>query len=412
MVGVETVYSQIKVVSITALSSRTNEVVDLITTPIYIGSSFIPQSIESSKSFVYNKAIVKFNEIETSEIIVTLEQSDYNDILVQHLYWQPYSNSSTLSSLDNLSRFDPAALNSLGYQDVQYDLADLAPSVIRPNTFKDQSSLNSKKINITYKQSQKAERYLITFNRLSSGPTPTLQKYYFTNPAIAFQTLAKQQELAATAQIDSAFEYESLVSAEQNKGYIQDKISSSEWSESNFLNLTIENIKSNLAPKSLSVSLNLKRKFENYPAKRFSIGLRSIDVGYSVYATKAQIISKPFIFGYNVKNLTISADTNFNLENGNSNNSYIKYYVSLDDRKKWIQISPIENPFNGTPEILSLNENIQNFGQIKGVAYFNSPDIPVETKSVIVKIEIEKPKYENNTPIIYSYQIAGRVEQI
>ena len=328
------------------------------------------------------------------------------------MYWQPYSNSTALSSLDNLTRFDPAALKAIGYQDVQYDLADLVPNILRPNTLKDQSSLTAKKINITYKESLKTERYLITFKRLDSSATPTLKKYYFTNPAIAFQTLAKQQELAAASDINLGFQYESLASAEQNKEYIQDKISSSQWSASNFIDLTIETIKSNLAPKSLTSSVSLKRKFETYPAKKFTIALRSIDVNYSNYAPKAQIISKPFTFGYNVKNLTISSDTSFNLQSGNSNQSYIKYYVSLDDGKKWIQISPIENPFNGVPEILSLNENIQNFGQIKGVSYLNAPEIPVETTSIRVKIEIEKPRYENTTPVIYSYQIAGRVEQI
>lgn len=412
MVGVEAPYSEVKVSSVTAISSTTNQIVNLIDKPIYIGSSFVPQNIESSKNYYYNKAVIYFTEIDTSEIVVKLEQSSYNDILAQHVYWQPYSNITALSSLDNLTRFDPAALRAIGYQDVQYDLADLVPNILRPNSLKSQSSLAAKKINITYKEIQKAERYLITFKRLNTSATPTLQKYYFTNPAIAFQTLAKQQELAATADINLAFQYESLSSAEQSKGYIQDKISSSQWTGSNFIDITIETIKSDLSPKSLTSTVTLKRKFEVYPAKRFTIGLRSIDVGYSNYAQRAQIISKPFIFGYNVKNITISADTSFTLQNGNSNQSYIKYYISLDDGKKWMQISPIENPFNGIPEVLSFNENIQNFGQIKGVSYFNAPEIPVDTKTIRVKIEIEKPRYENTTPVIYSYQIAGRVEQV
>lgn len=412
MVGVEAPYSEVKVTSITAVSSTTNQVVNLIDGPIYIGSSFVPQNIQSSKNYFYNKAVIYFTEVDTNEIIVKLEQSDYNDILAQHIYWQPYSNITALSSLDNMSRFDPAALQAIGYQDVQYDLADLVPTVLRPNSFKSQSSLSAKKINVTYKEVQKAERYLITFKRLGTGATPSLQKYYFTNPAIAFQTLAKQQELAATSDINLAFQYESLASAEQNKQYIQDKISSSQWNGSNFIDISIETIKSDLSPKSLTSTVSLKRKFEVYPAKRFTIGLRSIDIGYSNYAQRAEIISKPFVFGYNVKNITISADTSFNLQNGNSNQTYIKYYISLDDGKKWIQISPIENPFNGVPEILSFNENVQNFGQVKGVAYFNAPEIPADTKNIRVKIQIEKPRYENTTPVIYSYQIAGRVEQI
>ena len=49
-----------------------------------------------------------------------------------------------------------------------------------------------------------------------------------------------------------------------------------------------------------------------------TIGLRSIEAGYEEYRVRAQIFSKPFNFSYNVKNLTISADTNFNLQDNNS----------------------------------------------------------------------------------------------
>lgn len=200
--------------------------------------------------------------------------------------------------------------------------------------------------------------------------------------------------------------------AEAAKKYIEEKISKNEWSSNKFLEITIEKSLKELSMKSKTTQLNLKRKFEIYPAKRMAIGLRSIEAGYEEYKIKAQIVSKPFDFNYNIKNLTISADTSFNLQDNNSNKSYIKYYISLDKGKKWIQISPIENPFNGVPEILSFNENTSSLNRIKGIAYFNSPDIPVETNSVTVKIEIEKPKYENTTPIIYSYQISARVEKL
>jgi hypothetical protein len=328
------------------------------------------------------------------------------------MYWKPFSNTGSLTPLNTQGRFDPASLNAIGFQDVQFNYSDLVPSILRPNVSKDQSSLVTKKINVTYKESLKVERYVVTFKRLNSSATPSLQKYYYVNPAIAFQTLAKQQELAAVSDINLAFQYESLIAAETAKTYIQTKISDTEWLGSNFQDLVVETIKSDLSPRYSTSSVLLQRNFEIYSAKRFTIGLRSIDVNYSMYAQKAQLISKPFIFGYNVKNLTISSDTVFSLQGENSNVSYIKYYISIDDGKKWIQISPIENPFNGIPEILSFNENVESFGQVKGVSYFNSPDIPSDTRSIRIKIEIEKPRYENTTPVIYSYQIAGRVEQL
>jgi len=328
------------------------------------------------------------------------------------MYWKPFSNTGSLTPLNTNSRFDPAGLSAIGFQDVQFNYLDLVPSILRPNVSKDQSSLATKKINITYKEAMKVERYVVTFKRLGSSATPSLQKYYYVNPATAFQTLAKQQEVAAVSDIGLSFQYESLIAAQTAKTYIQTKISSAEWSGSNFQDLAVETIKADLGPKYMTSSVLLQRNFEIYPAKRFAIGLRSIDVNYSVYAQKAQLISKPFVFGYNVKNLTVSSDTIFSLQGGNSNITYIKYYISIDDGKKWIKISPIEDPFNGIPEILSFNENVESFGQVKGVSYFNSPDIPSDTKSIRIKIDIEKPRYENTTPVIYSYQIAGRVEQL
>ena len=413
MDGVESPSSELKVSSITAVSALTNQIVELLTSPIYIGSSFVPQNAEAQKNYYYNQAVVYFPEINTSEITVNLEQSIYSDIKLQHMYWKPHSNTGFASSLNTQNRFDPASLTSLGFQEVQYNYSDLVPNILRPNQFKDQSSLIAKKINVTYKDNLQATRYLVSFKRINGSLTPpAVQKYYYTNPTTGFQSFVKQQEMAAGLDIDLAFQYESLESAENAKKYIETKISSSEWSSANFQDLIIETIKKDLSPKSQTASISLQRAFEIYSAKRFSIGIRSIDINYNVYSQKAQIISKPFIFGYDVKNLNISADTSLSLESGNSNVSYIKYYISLDDAKKWIQISPIENPFNGVPEILSFNENVESFGQIKGVSYFNYPNIPVSTKSVRIKIEIEKPKYENTTPIIYSYQIAGRVEQI
>lgn len=413
MGGVGSPSSELKISSITAISQSTNQIVELLSSPMYVGSSFVPQNVESQKNYYYNQAVIYFPEINTSEITVKFEQSVYSDVKIQHMYWKPHFNTGFSSSLNTQNRFDPASLSSLGFKEVQYNYADLVPNILRPNALKDQSSLITKKINITYKENLKTNRYLVSFKRTNATLTPPAeQKYYYTNAPIGLQALARQQEMAAESNVDLAFQYENLVSAEAAKAYIETRVANSEWTSGNFRELTVETIKAELSPKSITASISLQRNFEIYSAKRFVIGLRSIDISYQAYASKAQIISKPFIFGYNVKNLTISSDSSLGLQNSNSNISYIKYYVSLDDGKKWIQISPIENPFNGVPEILSFNENVGSFGKIRGVSYFNFPSIPANVKSIRVKIEIEKPKYENTTPIIHSYRIAGRVEQL
>ena len=405
------VYSQVKITRITAVSEPDKKIIELINEPIFIGSSFVPQSVESVKNYFYDKAKIYFTEVLTSEIDVYLEQGTYSDVKIQHCYWKPFNNTGNLTSLNEDGRFDPSSLTSLGFQNVQYDQSDLVPDILRPNLYKSQLSLSSKKISVSYRDSLRSQKYVVSFKRLETGSSSSLKKFYYTNFPVGFQNPAEQQNKAATGDITLAFEYDSQASAENSKSYIQSKISSGEWSSSLFQDINVETIQVNLQPKTLSASISLKKGFELYNAKRFGIALRSIDVFYDNYVQKAEIISKPFTFGFDVKTLTISAETEFDVSGSNSNQSYIKYYISVDDGKNWIKISPIENPFIGIDEILSFNESVEPFAQIKGVTYKNYPEIPKETKNIRVKIELEKPKYQNISPVIHSYQIAGRVQQ-
>jgi len=108
--------------------------------------------------------------------------------------------------------------------------------------------------------------------------------------------------------------------------------------------------------------------------------------------------------------LSINVESN-NLPTTNVDSS-IKYYVSVDDGSSWIRISPIENPFSGVPEVLSFNENISGSTQIPGVSYFNYPQIPKEIKKIRVKIEMTRPNNSNTTPIVNSYKLCAKVEQL
>jgi hypothetical protein len=407
-------YSEIKVVRITAVSQSTKEVVELIKKPLYIGSSFVPQSVESSKNYFYNKATVSFPEINTSEINVYFEENNYNDTKIQHMYWQALQPSNTqIASLDTKNRFDPTSLESLGFGTVQYALSDLVPNILQPNKFKDKSILENNVINVTFKNGLNSDKYLISFERTTgTPPSTTTKKMYYTNYSTGLESNAIQQEKTATSDINLAFYYETAEDAQRNIDYIQSKITNTEWSGSNYGLLKVETIKTNLAPKAQSVSIWLKKQFEIYPAKRACIGLRSIDVQYNSAQPSGELVSKPYVFPYNVKNLTLSVDSSINSSIVNYNQSYIHYYVSIGNEDKWIQISPIEDPFSGVPEVLSFNENLQNTLSIKGVSYFDYPEVPKDTTSIRVKIKIDKPSYDTATPIIYSYKIAGRVEQL
>jgi len=399
--------AELKIARVVAIDSSAKEI-DLINEPIYVGSSVVPSTIESSKNYFYDKVKLVFPEVTTAEIQVHMEQADSNNIKIKHMYWKPLPSSGRLSALNTQTRFDPSALSSLGFSEIQYNTFDLVPPVTRPNIYKEQSDLSVKQINVTYKDQEKVDTYTITFQRQSGA---SLTKYYYTNSFTGFETLEKQQEKAASTDSGLAWKAESKEAADRVKGYIDSKISSGEWSSSNFQNISIETIKAAFSPKTYTASISLKKDYEVYPAKRFAIGIRSIDIGYHIYAPKAEFVSSTYEFPYNVKNLTVSLDSKVDYKSTNPNEQLIKVYVSLDEAKNWIRISPIENPFIGIPEVLSFNEFIQSGEKVGGVGYYNSPAIPAETKRIKVKIEMFKPRYANVTPVIYSYKLMGRVEQ-
>ena len=146
-------------------------------------------------------------------------------------------------------------------------------------------------------------------------------------------------------------------------------------------------------------------------AKRKSIGIRDITVGHESYSDKAIVVSRQYDTAADIEYLTLSAETGFsgNLSSAIAEN--IKYYISLDDGSKWIQISSIEDPFSSVPEVVAFNQNIDQNFRMPGVSYLSQPDIPASVRKFILKIEITKPTGENITPIIYSYKVGVKVKQ-
>lgn len=399
--------AQLKITKIIAIDQQAKEI-NLITEPIYVGTSVVPVMAESSKNYFYDKVKLTFAEVTTSEIQIHMEQLDSFSINAKHMYWKPLPSSGRLSSLNTQTRFDPSSLASLGFGEIQYNTADLVPAITKPNIYKDQSELSVKEINVTYKDQEKSDVYLISFQRQSGS---SLVKNYYTNSFTGFETQQRQQEKAASTNIDSAWKAESKEAADRIKLYIQEKIANGEWTASNFQNLNVETTRQTFNPKTYTAVINLKKEYEIYSAKRWAIGLRSIDVGYQTYQSTASFISSTYEFPYDVKNLTISVDSKLDQTAIAQNEVLLKFYISLDEAKNWIRISPIENPNTGIPEILSFNEFVQTNEKVKGVGYYNHPAIPSETKRIKVKVEMFKSKYGNATPILYSYKLMGRVEQ-
>ena len=193
------------------------------------------------------------------------------------------------------------------------------------------------------------------------------------------------------------------------------------------LNILIKNSKNSnlegLSEQNFSVPLKIAR--EPLPAKRMSIGIRDVSLYNQVYENSADIISKPYLFDSPVESVML--DVQSNSDNFSTLGGYIKSYISLDEGKKWIEISPVQRGFNvegssseAIPEIITFNQNIAAGFKLPGVQYMNHPktvvkgieyEIPNQIKNILVKIKITKGQ-SNATPVVYSYRLAAKVKSV
>jgi len=409
-------YPEVKIVKITAIDSNSNSEITLSSESLYIGSTVSPQSIEASRNYFYEKATVNFPEVTTSKINVYFEQPNSYDTKIKHLYWKPVSLSQN-SLFVNQQRFNPEGLYSSGYEAVNYGINTIIPPIEEPIKFKSDSNITTKSINVSARKSGIQENvFVISFKRLNSANV--LQKHYLLSqyPAPTYQPLDVQYTRSATTEVATAIKFASTEDAESVKLFIQNQFTTStssqkiyNWDASKFQELTVES-HIEYRDKDFRETVALQPMYELYDAKRWVISLKSIEAHYDVYNSVSEIVSKPYEFPYDVRNLMITSEFDNNSTSASVNS--IKYYVSLDDGSNWIQISPVENAFSGVPEILSFNENISGSFQIPGVSYFNYPQIPKEVRKIRVKIEINKPSNSNISPTVYSYKLCTKVEQL
>jgi hypothetical protein len=148
---------------------------------------------------------------------------------------------------------------------------------------------------------------------------------------------------------------------------------------------------------------------ERYPAKRWCVGLRDIEVYKQTYNSQLEIVSLPFNFDFPVESVMLSIDSN--IDEAMLKNISVLGYVSVDGGNNWIEISPIQLDFSGVPEILLFNQSVLNEYRLSGASYLSYPQIPREVKSILVKIKITKKNKLNFTPSIYSYQLIAKVKR-
>ena len=148
---------------------------------------------------------------------------------------------------------------------------------------------------------------------------------------------------------------------------------------------------------------------ERYPAKRWCIGLRDIEVYKETFNSQLEIVSLPFNFDFPVESVMLSIDSN--IDEAMLKNISVLGYVSVDGGNNWIQISPIQLDFSGVPEILLFNQSVLNEYRLSCASYLTYPQVPREVKSILVKIKITKKNRLNFTTSIYSYQLIAKVKR-
>lgn len=482
----------IKVTSIN-ITDATGAVENILSQPIYIGSSIAPLNASVSKNYYYNKANIKYSERRTKKVEVTFEQDSAADVEVQHLYWKPNYPEGTRSNSPfvGLSRFNPQTLNRDIYEEIVYDEKALIPATNNPNQYKKNDlpviqnyRVQLKRKPVTYEKwviSFSANNSIVYFYDFTEGfneseadfivntplpnspvyddgvlkvgssitssdnialeidsvvvslgdkvtlnnqPDPRMNGYYtVTSVGSGSEKWKLTRALYIQWTEDIIFEsqlltpkyFESEQSGQQYVSAVQAYIDGLENSQvtvgstvTTLANVEIKFYTKQSQSKTELYEVPLLGQYEVYKAKRLAVGIRDITVGHEIYADQTEIVSTPFLFDLPVESLMLAADAN--LDNTFTDKVNFNYYISVKDGQ-WISISPVQLDARGIAEVISFNQNISSSVQLPGVAYLNYPDVPQSINSVRVKIQINKDRNTNFTPVIYGYQLIAKVRR-
>jgi hypothetical protein len=162
-----------------------------------------------------------------------------------------------------------------------------------------------------------------------------------------------------------------------------------------------------------SYNVPLKIQREVLKAQRMSIGLRDVSLGYDTYSNYAEVTSLPFHFDLPVESVILNIESNEGIFTGTD--SLISAEISVDG-KSWIPIDAVQSGFSGSDdtvsEVIAFNQTIPTGYKLPGVAYYSHPDIPLEVKSLIVKLKMKKNSSSNITPALYSYTLGVKVKKL
>jgi hypothetical protein len=392
----------------------------ILKSPIYIGSSLVPLNLQMAKSYFYNKATIRFSERQVFKIEISFTQPEYSNIDIQHLYWKPTASNRN-NPFVNLERFNPDALSKDIYEKVEYNRYSLLPTQSNPTEY---SRLGNafKSVDVSIKKKPVARKFYVIELSITN-PSNEQSKAYFERWDSSF-------ELGTGNVIKTPFFLSSIESSEdeiKNKNYdtmeaaqndfdelmnlyMSDPENPTELEDGSIVNLISVVEQSFTAQEKIkNYRVAVQTAKERYPAKRWCIGLRDIEVYKETFNSQLEIVSLPFNFDFPVESVMLSIDSN--IDEAMLKNISVLGYVSVDGGNNWIQISPIQLDFSGVPEILLFNQSVLNEYRLSGASYLTYPQVPREVKSILVKIKITKKNRLNFTPSIYSYQLIAKVKR-
>jgi hypothetical protein len=149
----------------------------------------------------------------------------------------------------------------------------------------------------------------------------------------------------------------------------------------------------------------LIQKVEYFMGKRWVIGIRDCTIDHSTYSNSSVIVSKPFKINGLVDRVAIESDI-YIPSSYNSNDIWVRFYVSPDNGNSWYPISRIQDDFLGLPEVIAFNDPLPEEFREQGVTYHQ---VNGSVNSVRVKIEISRPADQpSTTPVVKSYTLKIR----
>jgi len=152
---------------------------------------------------------------------------------------------------------------------------------------------------------------------------------------------------------------------------------------------------------------------------RFALGVRDINIYSYKFATNSEIASSPFLCPKPISKIALQVDETIpkifysDTSRANSENDWIKYYISIDNGTSWIRISPIthrttisEDGIHSVPEIVNINSDVPAAERTNPLAYVDTGEA---VYSVRFKATLSRPTNiadaESYTPVLAKYAL-------